>query len=247
MAHRTRSLVVALTAVAALAAPVAMAPAAHADDPKGAIVKAGTVYACANDSTGVVRIPKARTVKGRTFVVCLASERLLTWAQAGPTGDQGPAGPSGPAGPAGPAGATGPAGPAGATGATGPAGATGATGATGPAALSAAYFTQTDSTAMANGVDVRVATVSVPGGARYFVTGTNSMSGAISHSCRLEWYGYSWATDYESGTGQLVVNLVGTAPASGVNVTAAITCKQTSGGSATAARSTITVIPVAAS
>lgn len=247
MTLRARAPLTSLCVAGALAVTLSTAPNASADDAKGSFVKSGTVYACVNASTGAMRIPKTRTVKGRTFVVCLPQENLLTWSNAGPAGQQGPQGPVGPTGATGP---TGPAGAIGPTGATGPAGATGPTGATGatePAALSAAYFAQSTSTAIANGAVERVVSVAVPGGARYFVTGTVSMTGSVSVSCRLEWFGYSWATDYESGTGQLVVNLVATAPAPGATVNTALTCTQTSGGSATAARSTITVIPVATS
>lgn len=244
MTLRARAPFTSLCVASALAVVLATAPNASADDAKGLLVKSGTVYACVNASTGAMRIPKTRTVKGRTFVVCLPQENLLTWSNAGPAGQQGPQGPTGPTGATGPMGPAGAPGTTGATGATGP---TGATGATGPAALSAAYFAQSTSTAIANGAVESVVSVAVPGGARYFVTGTISMTGSVSVSCRLEWSGYSWATDYETDTGQLVVNLVGTAPAPGATVTTALTCTQTSGGPATAARSTITVIPVATS
>lgn len=102
-----------------------------------------TVKACANKSTGALRLATK----------CKSTERAVSWGTTGARGPQGlqglqgpqgiqgmdgapgpqgPEGVAGPAGPAGPQGATGPAGPAGPQGATGPAGATGPQGPAGP-------------------------------------------------------------------------------------------------------------------
>ena len=75
-----------------------------------------TINACANKTTGVLRL----LAKGK----CTAKEDKVTWNQAGP------AGPAGPAGAAGAKGADGAKGDKGNTGVPGEAGATGATGAT---------------------------------------------------------------------------------------------------------------------
>lgn len=78
-----------------------------------------TINACANKTTGVLRL----LAKGK----CTAKEDKVTWNQAGVAG---PVGPAGPAGAAGAKGADGAKGDKGNTGVPGEAGATGATGAT---------------------------------------------------------------------------------------------------------------------
>src|SRR3954468_14640032 len=84
----------------------------------GLLSTAGTVRACANKATGVLRL------RGTTG--CRSSEGSVSWAVQGQRGAPGENGLSGPAGPVGPAGA------AGATGATGAAGPQGPRGAQGP-------------------------------------------------------------------------------------------------------------------
>lgn len=99
-------------------------------------VQANVMHACVKPKSGVVSIPKPKTLDGTRVVQCRKNERLRSWSIVGPAGapgTPGPAGPPGPPGPGVPTGATGPSGPAGATGATGPAGPAG------PSGLSVAY------------------------------------------------------------------------------------------------------------
>ena len=81
----------------------------------------GTIYACAGERSGSVRL-----VQGTDQ--CLRGEQLVTW------GEQGPPGAPGPAGVPGTAGASGPPGSTGAKGETGPQGDTGPDGPPGPSA-----------------------------------------------------------------------------------------------------------------
>src|SRR5919205_2446935 len=74
-----------------------------------------TIHACANKTTGVLRLASE----------CRKSERSVSWNTVGPRGPRGFEGTAGATGPAGPAGPTGPAGAAGTPGSTGPAGVSG--------------------------------------------------------------------------------------------------------------------------
>jgi hypothetical protein len=87
----------------------------------------GSVRACVDRETGVIRLTGARTCPGGSL--------LIAWNQnatPGPRGSVGAPGDGGPAGPAGPRGGVGPAGEKGSKGATGATGAPGEIGATGP-------------------------------------------------------------------------------------------------------------------
>jgi hypothetical protein len=101
----------------------------------GSLVMAGNgrnlIHACANDSTGVLRLVEAGEE-------CWRGETPVTWSVVGPAGPQGAAGPQGPqgvpgdAGPAGPIGPQGLQGDVGSEGPIGPAGPTGTQGPQGP-------------------------------------------------------------------------------------------------------------------
>lgn len=113
-------LVIALSAVAALAGGIAVAASIPAAD--------GTITGCYHKNNGQLRVVESATQ-------CNPSELALTWQQEGPEGPQGPQGPVGPQGPAGPQGA---AGPQGLVGPAGPAGPEGPEGPQGPAGVSSA-------------------------------------------------------------------------------------------------------------
>lgn len=98
---------------------------------------AGTIYACYNSVTGILRVIDKRCYE------LLPSEKQLTWSQTGPQGPIGPQGPAGPTGQTGATGATGPQGIPGLTGPTGPQGTPGVSRATfaspGPVTVSPNY------------------------------------------------------------------------------------------------------------
>lgn len=129
--RRARRLVTATAAIAGLTlGGAAFAAPATASPYPAAEVQSGVIYACVSTSSGVMRLPTTRTVKGKAVVQCRRKETLTVWSQTGPPGKPGGAGPTGATGQAG---ANGAGGGVGASGATGPAGAIGAAGPAGPA------------------------------------------------------------------------------------------------------------------
>jgi hypothetical protein len=80
----------------------------HAEG-SGDVAYKNVVYACANETTGAVRLalPLPGTGTGATTappIGCLPGEKLVGWNQTGVPGAPGPVGPTGPAGPIGPLG-----------------------------------------------------------------------------------------------------------------------------------------------
>ena len=116
-----------------------------------------TINACANKTTGVLRL----LAKGK----CTAKEDKVTWNQAGP------AGPAGPAGAAGAKGADGAKGDKGNTGVPGEAGATGATGATFQNATAVALADAGATLTASQIISSRLFTIT-PGAARTLTTAT---------------------------------------------------------------------------
>lgn len=134
------------TGVLVTLAAILVAPQAAQARPYPATeVMPGVVYACLTAETGWMRVPKQKTLNGKTVVQCRRTEELRFWSlmgergPAGATGATGVTGPQGPAGPTGPGG-SGPAGATGAQGPQGPQGIQGIQGVPGPSGVSVGYF-----------------------------------------------------------------------------------------------------------
>ncbi len=131
---------------------------ASAVSTRAVVVEPDVVYACIALKTGLMRMPKPKTVNGKLTVTCRSNESLQTWSSTGRSGATGPQGPQGEKGPTGPAGAAGQGGAGGPQGPTGP---------QGPSGVSKAYFVSTTSTQVAltpAGVDVVGFTGTIPTG-----------------------------------------------------------------------------------
>jgi hypothetical protein len=130
-----RAIVIAGLSAAVLVGATGLAGAgAHAD---------GVIVACQKPGKGFLRV--VGQASG-----CRRNERVVTWNERGPAGEQGPPGPAGAAGaqgPAGPPAPAGPPGPKGDTGAQGPAGPQGPAGTASLAALDGTACTRADGAA----------------------------------------------------------------------------------------------------
>jgi hypothetical protein len=186
-----------------------------------------TINACANKTTGVLRL----LAKGK----CTAKEDKVTWNQAGP------AGPAGPAGAAGAKGADGAKGDKGNTGVPGEAGATGATGATFQNATAVALTDAAATLTASQIISSRLFTIT-PTAARTLTTATaadilTAMSGegvgSTFEFVIVNLAGATFAATLAAGTGVTLVGVVAVSASSSatfmgrVDSTTAITIYRT--------------------
>lgn len=173
-------------------------------------VQSSVMQACVSPKTGVIRIPKLKTLNGKTVVQCRRNEELRSWSLTGPTGAAGAQGATGPTGPGG-------SGPAGAAGATGATGATGPAGPAGPSGLSVAYTaaqTSPSVTIFNNGMaETLIINKTVPAG-KYVIVVTTTFEegltpGGIKAECILDfgdsYNGFTSAPD-TTGTDRATMN-----------------------------------------
>jgi len=169
---------------AAMCVPIIVAPTlAVAVNQQAATT---TVHACANKSTGALRVATS----------CTRTERAITWDVVGPRGLPGTPGSPGTAGSPGPSGPSGPPGPSGAPGSTGPIGPSGPAGPPGSPAGGATYeYTITYSgTGTASGSSTSI----VPAGTTLiFDAAKSSVLGDLS-ACNN---GFNFETSTTDGSG----------------------------------------------
>lgn len=187
---------------------VALPQAAHAEPYPATEVRPGVVYACLTAQTGWMRVPKPKSLNGRTVVQCRRSEELRWWGVAGAAGQPGATGPAGLQGPQGPKGdpgvpgATGGSGPAGATGATGPQGPQGIQGAPGAAGPSNGYWQAMGEQSITT--SLLVDSMRLPTGKNYLVTAIVTASNNNVNAATFTCYMSVGGVDFSSNAGQTI-------------------------------------------
>lgn len=188
--------------VSALTA-VALPQTAHAAEFPATEARPGVVYACLTAKTGWMRVPKQKTLNGKTVVQCRRTEELRWWGVTGAMGQPGANGATGPQGPQGPQGATGGSGPAGPAGPPGPKGDQGNPGTNGTNGYSVAYLATSQPPTLGGlfiGSGVAVSRT-VPAGS-YVITASASMSNssAFLAECQISWNGSTDKPSYAASS-----------------------------------------------